>query len=60
MAQIQFAQIGNMLIGNDQNVRRSLWIDIPKGGDLLILIQDCSWNFPLDYLAEKAVSVDVN
>ena len=52
----QVIDTGNVLLGNDQNVRRRARFDVFKGEDILVFVHLLRWNRAGDDLAEEAVS----
>ena len=46
---------GNMSLGNDEDMHRSLRVDVTESVDILILIDLCAGDIPGDYLAEQAI-----
>lgn len=50
----RFGHPGNRLLGNDQNMKRSLGIDVPKGVDQLILVKRFSGYLAGDDFLEQS------
>jgi hypothetical protein len=48
-------QRGNMLFGNDQQMRRSLRVDVRKYDAALILVDSVGWDGARDDLAKQAI-----
>lgn len=48
-------EIGHVLTGHDQEVGGRGWIDVPKGHDLLILIEKGRWYLLIQDSAENAI-----
>lgn len=49
----------NMLLRYDQNMRWSLWIDIPEGNDVSVLVNLVAGNFTIPDLAKQAIRHDL-
>ena len=47
---------GDMSLGNNEDVHRSLRIDVAESIDILILIDLCAGDIPGDYLAKQAIA----
>jgi len=47
-----FLQAGNMFLGDDQHVRRTLWVQILKGKSVLVFKNFLRWNFASNNAAE--------
>jgi hypothetical protein len=51
-----FFETGEVALGDDQHVGRSLRVNVLKGNDLVVLIYLFGGNFTRDDLAEQAIS----
>jgi len=46
-------QLGDRLFGDDQNMHRSLGMDIPKGDRQIVFVNNIRWNFLADNFAKN-------
>src|SRR5258705_11252473 len=53
---LSFLQATNMLLGNNQNVRGRLWIDVFEGESVLVLVDFLGGDFAADDAAKEALS----
>ena len=52
---LHFHKAGNVLLGNDQEVDRSLGGDVVEGEDIIVFVDFLGGNFTLDNFTEKTV-----